>query len=69
MLAINAKAQVQSQLSLREICGGQSGIGTDFTPSTSVSPSQVLLHERSISFHISFRVCWERDRERRQCCI
>jgi hypothetical protein len=33
-----AEARVRSRVGLCGICGGQSGIGTVFSPSTSVSP-------------------------------
>jgi hypothetical protein len=31
---LTAEAQVRTQVSLCEICGGQSGIGTGFSPSS-----------------------------------
>jgi hypothetical protein len=38
---LTAEARVQSRVSPCGLCGGQSGIGTDFfPPSTSVSPCQ-----------------------------
>ena len=37
---VTAKARVRSQVIPCEICGGQSGIGTGFSPSISVFPCQ-----------------------------
>jgi hypothetical protein len=37
---LNAEDRVRSRASLCGICGGQSGIGTAFSPSTTVLPGQ-----------------------------
>jgi hypothetical protein len=37
---LNTKARVRSRVSTCGICGGQSGTGTRFSPSTSVFPCQ-----------------------------
>ena len=45
---LTAEAQVRSQASTHEICGGHSGTGTHFSPSTSCFPLSVSFHQRSI---------------------
>jgi septation ring formation regulator EzrA len=37
--SLTTEAQVRVRVSLYEICGGQSGTGMDFSPSSSVTPS------------------------------
>jgi hypothetical protein len=39
---VTAEASIQSQVSPREICGGQSASGTGFSPITSVSPVIII---------------------------
>jgi len=50
---LSAEAGDRSQASIREICGGQSGTGAGFSPSTSGIPS-VGYDECSTSFIHSF---------------
>ena len=40
--SIRAEAWVRSQVSLDEICGGQSVTGTGFSPSTSAYPASII---------------------------
>jgi hypothetical protein len=49
----NLEAQVCSQASTREICGGQGGSGTGSSTTTSVSPVFLPVHQfpLSVSFH------------------
>jgi hypothetical protein len=43
----------EARVNPRGICGGQSGTGTDFSPSSSVFPVNISLHRRSPnSYHL-----------------
>jgi hypothetical protein len=54
-----ADARVRSQVTQCEICGGQSGIGTRFSPSTPVSPVSIIppmLHTHSAIYHRRYTI-------------
>jgi hypothetical protein len=46
---LNAEARVRSRVSPCGICGGQSGTGTGFSPSTSVFSLSISFHRGSIT--------------------
>jgi hypothetical protein len=50
---LTAEARVRARVNPRRICGGQSGTGTGFSPSSSVFPVNISLHRRSPnSYHL-----------------
>jgi hypothetical protein len=57
-----AEARIRSRVCLCGICGGQSGTGTGFSPSTSVSPVNFItpvlhyLEKRKKTDHLNHRV-------------
>ena len=53
--SVNLEAQVWSQASTGEICGGQSGSGTGSSTTTSVSP--VFLPVRQFPLSVSYDKC------------
>jgi hypothetical protein len=50
---LNLEAQLRSQVSPREICGRQSGTGSEFSPSIAVFPLPISFHEFSVLIFIN----------------
>jgi hypothetical protein len=59
---LTAEDRFRSQASPCEICGGQCGSGTDFSPKTSVFPCQLSFHHCSI---LSSSTCCSYQKDKR----
>jgi hypothetical protein len=59
---LTTEALVHSRVSLYEICGGQNGIGTGFSPSTSGFPVSTIPPMLHIHLHLMYMSRYEKDK-------
>jgi len=62
--SLTAEVWVRIQIRPYEVCGGQSGSGTKFDPSTSVSPCSIILRKFDVHHQVHIAVTRVKDGRR-----